>query len=419
MPASFFEWRLRVKVQVPRCAGLDVHKDTVVACARFLERGRARYETKTFSTMTQGLFELSEWLESFRITAVVMEATGVYWKPVWHILDGSFKLVLANAGHVKNVPGRKSDVNDATWLADLLAHGLVRSSFVPDQPILELRDFMRTRKQLVREITQHKQRIQKVLEDANIKLASVISDVFGVTGRAMLEALVCGVTDPEALAGFTHPRIQTERKSIVEALRGRFTAHHRRLVKMHMQLITSLETAVAEIDQQVEVMLEPFRLEAELLQTIPGVSKTSAATILAEVGHDMAAFPTAEHFVSWTGLCPRQDESAGKRRSTRIRKGAPWLKTCLVQSAWSAVRKRSTYLNVLFLRIKARRGAKKAAVAVAASMAKAIFFILRDKVPYRELGPDHYTKKDAERVANRLARRIRDLGFDVQLSKAA
>jgi len=350
-----------MEVLYPHCAGLDVHKDTVVVCVRHMVNGTVSREVRTFKTTTKELLALSEWLATEGCTHIAMEATGVYWKPVWHILnDGDFALVLANAAHVKNVPGRKTDVNDATWLADLLAHGLIRGSFVPDQQTQEMRDLLRTRKQLVREASRHIQRLQKTLEDANIKLDSVISDVMGLSGRRMIEALIAGQSDPEELAQLAHRRIKASPEELREALRGRLTRHHRFLLSLHLQQIDAIDAAIGAIDQEVDAQIEPFRTTVHLLTTIPGVDELSACVILAEIGRDMSRFPTAGHLISWAGLCPRNDESAGKRRSTRMRKGAAWLKTTLVQCAAAAARKKASYLQALFHRLRARRGAQKA-----------------------------------------------------------
>jgi len=313
-----------MEVLYPHCAGLDVHKDMVVACLRHTVEGAIKREIRTVKTTTKALLDLSEWLASEGCTHIVMEATGVYWKPVWHILgDGDFALVLANAAHVKNVPGRKTDVNDATWLADLLAHGLVRGSFVPDAQTQEMRGLLRTRKQLVRERASHVQRMQKTLEDANIKLDSVITDIMGISGRAMVEALIVGETNPDRLAALADRRIRAPAEELREALRGRVTKHHRFLLRLHLQQIDTLTAAVAEIDQEVDANVEPFRAAITILITMPGVSDLSARTIMAEIGTDMSRFPTEGHLISWAGLCPRNDESAGKRRSNRMRKGAP------------------------------------------------------------------------------------------------
>ena len=407
-----------MEVLYPRCAGLDVHKDSVVACIRCVSAPTHR-EVRTFGTTTRALFELAEWLEEHGVTHVAMEATGVYWKPVWHVLEGSFELVLANALHIRNVPGRKTDVNDATWIADLLAHGLIRSSFVPPPRIQELRDLTRTRKQLVREISQHTLRIQKTLEDSNIKVASVLSNVLGTSGRAMLGALIAGEDDPERLADLAVGTARKKRADLIEALRGRVTPHHRAMLKLHLGVIASLESALTEIDAAAGKALEPIRARAEILTTMPGVSDIVARVIVAEIGVDMSRFPSAGHLVSWAGLCPRNDESAGKRRSTRVRKSANWLKTTLVTSAWAAVRTKESYLRAQFLRLKSRRGAQKAILAVAASMLTAAFHMLRDGVPYRDLGPHHFDRRDQNTTIRRLVRRLTDLGCEVEIKHRA
>jgi transposase len=326
-----------MEVLYPRCAGLDVHKDVVVACVRCVSTP-VRQEVRSFRTTTSGLLDLAEWLNSCGCTHIAMEATGVYWKPVWHILEEDFELVLANAAHIKNVPGRKTDVNDATWIADLLAHGLIRSSFVPPAAIQELRDLTRTRKQLVREMSQHSLRIQKILEDANLKLGSVLSDVLGRSGVAMLEAIIKGETDPEKLADLAQGNARKKRAELIEALRGRVTAHHRTMLKLHLDV---------------------------------------------------------------------------------MRKGAPWLKTTLVTAAWAAVRTKNSYLQAQFLRIKSRRGAKKAILAVAASMLTAVFFMLRDRVAYKDLGADHFSRHDKTKTIQRLLRRLSDLGCTVAMPQPA
>ena len=375
-----------MEVLYPRCAGLDVHAKTVVACVRLASGTTVTYEHRTFSTSTRGLLELDEWLTAQAVTHVGMEATGVYWKPVWHVLEDHFTLVLANAMHIRNIPGRKSDNNDATWIADLLALGLIRSSFVPPAPIQDLRDLTRTRKQLVRESTRHTQRIQKTLEDANIKLTEVLSDLLGTSGRAILQALVDGETDPERLVDLTSGRLKATRAQLVEALHGRVTAHHRFMLKLHLAQIAALETAIADVEAHIGERLAPFRAAVSLLTTMPGLRETAVAVILAEIGDDMSKFPSAGHLVSWAGLCPRLDESAGKRRSTRTRQGAPWLKTTLVQAAWAAARKKDSYFHGQFLRLKSRRGPKKAILAVAASMLTDVYYMLRDGVEFHDLG---------------------------------
>ena len=376
-------------------------------------------EVRSFSTTTQGLLALADWLLASGVTHAAMEATGVYWKPVWHVLESACELVLANSAHVRNVPGRKTDVNDAVWIADLLAHGLVRASFVPPTPVLELRDLTRTRKQLVREISQHTLRIQRVLEDANLKITGLISDLLGLSGRAILDAIANGETDPERLVALTDRRLKPKRPALLQALQGHVAEHHRFLIRLHLGQIDALQRAVAEIESRLGEALIPFRWATRLLTTMPGVSDVVAQVLVAEIGVEMGRFPTAGHLVSWAGLCPRMDQSAGKRRSTRVRHGAPWLKTVLVQAAWAGSRKRDSYLRAQFLRLKGRRGAKKAIVAVAASMLTSAFYMLRDGVGYQDLGPDHFDRRDRTRIANRLVRRLEELGLKVQIEAAA
>jgi transposase len=399
----------------PRCAGLDVHRDTVVACVRRQAAdgtGKPSHELRTFGTTTGALFELADWLSTLEVTHVAMEATGVYWRPVWHILDGEFELVLANASHIKAVPGRKTDVNDATWIAELLAHGLIRGSFVPPTPIQELRMLTRTRKQLMRERASHAQRVDKILQDANLKLGSVLADIMGKSGRAILAAIIAGETDPEKLAARAHGRVKASRKDLAAALRGKVTATHRFMLKLHLGQADTLEAAVAEVDKEVGERLEPFQGAQARVTQVPGIGEVAAAAILSEIGLDMTRFPTAGHLISWATLCPRNDESAGKRRSTRVRPGAAWLKPLLVQCAWSATRAKGTYLRAQFARLKARRGPKKAILAVAASMLTAIYHMLKNDTDYVDLGPDHFVK-DRVRAANQLLRKLDRLGFDV------
>ncbi|MBV8870228.1 MAG: IS110 family transposase [Acetobacteraceae bacterium] len=406
-----------MEVLYPCCAGLDVHKDTVVASARLATGREVAVEVQTFPTTTAGLLALSAWLAERGCTHVAMEATGVYWKPVWHILaDGEVALVLANAAHVKNVPGRKTDVADATWLADLLAHGLIRASFVPDAPTQALRALLRTRKQLVRERASHVQRLQKTLEDANLKLSSVLTDIMGASGRAILEALIAGETDPATLAALAHRLVKAAPERLRAALRGRITPQHRFLLRLHLRQADALAAACAEIDTEVDAQLAPFRAAVRLLSSIPGVSALSAEVIVSEIGTDMSRFPTAGHLLSWAGLCPRNDESAGKRRSTRLRKGAPWLKTTLVQCAWAASRRKASYLQAQFQRLRARRGPKKAICAVAASILTAAYHMLRDGTSYQDLGPDHFDRKSKGDRTARLIRHLTALGYTVQPS---
>lgn len=402
------------------CAGLDVHKETVVVCARRVIETKVVREVRTFKTTTGDLLSLSEWLATLGVTQIVMEATGVYWKPVWNILsDGDFALLLANAGHVRNVPGRKTDVNDATWLADLLAHGLVRASFVPDSQTQEQRGLLRTRKQLTRERTRHVQRVQKTLEEANIKLDSVISDILGTSGRAMLEALIAGESDPVRLAALAGTRIRASPTQLSAALQGRVTRHHRFLLRLHLDQIDALGRAISAIDTEVEANVAPFRTLIPVLTSIPGIGELAARVLLAEIGTDMSRFPTAGHLISWAGLCPKNDESAGKRRSARMRKGAPWLKTTLIQCAWAATRRTDSYLQAQFHRLRARRGAKKAVCAVAASILTAAYHMTANETFYQDLGADHFRRRAKPALANRLVAKLQNLGYDVLLKPTA
>jgi len=402
-----------------RCAGLDVDKVEVVATLRCVTRGKVSYEQRRWPTTTRGLIGLAEWLEEAGCTHVAMEATGVYWKPVWHILEGRFELVLANAAHVRGIPGRKSDTNDATWIADLLAHGLIRASFVPPQPIQDLRELTRTRKQIGRQIVQHTQRIQAVLEEANIKLSSQIADILGLSGRRILKALIAGETDPDKLSALGSSRLAASPEQLSQALHGRVREHHRFLIDQHLKTVEQLEATMAAFDGRIEAALSPFRDTIDRLKEIPGLSETSVQILVAEIGLDMRQFPTAGHLLSWAGLVPRLDESAGKRRSTRIRKGAPWLKPILTQCAWAAMRKRDSYFRAQFLRLKARRGPKKAAVALAASILTTAYHMLADGTCYQELGANHFTRRNPARVAEKLVRRIQSLGFEVHIRAAA
>ena len=413
------------------CAGLDVHKNVIVACVRLTLGRKVERECRTFDTTTTGLLALLSWLSASGCTHVAMEATGVYWKPVWNILsDGTFELIVANAAHIKNVPGRKTDMNDAMWIADLVACGLIRASFVPDERTQELRSLLRTRKQMTREQTSHIQRMQRTLEEGNIKLDSVISDIVGVSGRCMIEAMIAGETSPVRLADLAHRRIRAPREALCEALRGRVTDHHRFLLRLHLRQYDALATAIAEIDQQVEVLIEDmdeqieagqatFRALIMLLCSIPGVGTLAAVVILSEIGRDMSRFPTAGHLLAWAGLCPGQNESAGKRKSSRLRKGAPWLKTLLIQCAWAASRRQDSYYKAQFSRLKARRGPKKAVCAVAASILTAIYHMLKDGTGHRDLGASYFDRRSIDAKAKRLVSQLTKLGFQVQLEQIA
>jgi transposase len=420
-----------MEVMHERVAGLDVHKAMIVACIRIMAGAQITRECRTFETSTSGLRALLAWLVASGCTHVAMEATGVYWKPVWNILsDGEFDLIVANAAHIKNVPGRKTDINDAMWIADLVACGLIKASFVPNEQIQELRSLLRARKQLTREQTRHIQRLQKTLEEANIKLDSVITDIMGLSGRRMIEAIIAGETDPTRLAALAHRRIRSPRDMLVEALRGRVTDYHRFMLQLYLEQHDALAAAVAKIDQAVDAAIARMDEEVEagqptflsliiLLCSIPGVSILSATTILAEIGTDMSRFPTAGHLLAWAGMCPAQNESAGKRKSSRLRKGAPWLKTMLVQCAWAASRKKDSYYKAQFNRLRSRRGPKKAICAVAASILTAIYHMLTDGAFHEDLGADHFDRRSTEVKAKRLVAQLAKLGFQVQLQPLA
>jgi len=414
-----------------RVAGLDVHKEMVVACVRLTAASKVSRECRTFDTTTAGLEALLAWIAECGCTHVAMEATGVYWKPIWNVLsDGNFDLVLANAAHIKNVPGRKTDMNDAMWIADLMACGLIKASFVPEAEIQELRALLRARKQLTREQSSQVQRIQKTLEEANIKLDSVISDIVGLSGRRMIEAMIAGQRNPFKLAELADRRIKATPKALYDALHGRLTDHHRFMLRLYLGQYDALAAAIVQIDDAVEAAIArmdeeaaageaPFRTLIALLCTIPGIGPLAATVILAEIGRDMSRFPTAGHLVAWAGLCPGQNESAGKRKSSRLRKGAPWLKTTLVQCAWAASRKKDSYYKAQFMRLRAKRGPKKAICAVAASMLTAIYHMLKDGTEHHDLGANHFDRRSAEVKASRLVAQLTKLGYQVELQPMA
>lgn len=418
-------------VLYPRCAGLDVHKAIIVACVRVVVGAKTTRECRSFETSTTGLQALLAWLTEQGCTHVAMEATGVYWKPVWNILsDGGFELIVANAAHIKTVPGRKTDVNDATWIADLLACGLIRASFIPAQEIQELRALLRTRTQLTREQTRHIQRLQKTLEEANIKLDTAISDVMGVSGRRMVEALIAGETNPVVLAALADRRIKTPREELVEALRGRVTEHHRFMLRLHLDQQDRVAEAIATVDAEIDAAIArmdqkevagqaSFRALILLLTTVPGVGRLAASIILAEIGPDMSRFPTAGHLLSWAGFCPGQNESAGKRRSSKLRKGAPWLKVILIQCAWAASRTKGSYYKAQYWRLCAKHGKKKAICAVAASMLTAIYHMLTDGTEHHDLGAEYFDRRPAEVKAKKLVGQLAKLGFAVELRPIA
>lgn len=402
-----------------RCCGLDIHKRLVVACLLTPgEGGRSLREVRSFSTMTRGLLELADWLQMAGCTHVAMESTGSFWKPIYNVLEGSFELLLVNAQHLKAVPGRKTDVQDAAWIADLLRHGLLRPSFVPDRPERELRELTRYRTSLVRERAAEVNRIQKVLEGANIKLAAVATNVVGVSGRAMLAALVTGNDNPEVLANLARGRLREKRAALEEALAGQLGAHQRFLLGVQLGHLDHLDATIATVSEEIEVRLRPFVEAAERLMTIPGVGVRTAQAILTEVGPDMSRFRTGGHLASWAAVCPGNHESAGKRQSGRTRKGSPWLRSALVEAARAASHTQ-TYLGAQYRRLAARRGARRAAMAVAHSILLIVYHLLRNGGTYEDLGVNYFDQRDREGVQRRLVRRLEALGYNVHLEPAA
>ena len=404
-----------------RCCALDVHKRQVTACVHVPDRKGKRTELRAeFQTMTPDLLAMRDWLKGLGVSCIAMEATGVYWKPVYYLLEDDFELLLVNAQHVKNVPGRKTDVADAQWLCQLLEHGLLRASFVPPKPIRELRDLTRYRKSLVWERAREANRLQKLLEDANIKLSDVASDVLGASGRAMLAALCGGNNDPAALAELARGKLRAKLPALETALQGRFSSHHALLLSHLLSHIDYLDQSIDSLSAEIEERLDPFAQQRELLCTIPGVAERTAEVILAELGPDMGRFPSHRHAASWAAICPGNEESAGKRKTGKTRKGDRWLRTALVEAANSAAgRTKDTYLRAQYLRVKRRQGHKKAIVAVAHSILVAAYYILRDQVPYQELGGDFFIRRqDQERLTQRLVRQLERLGQRVTLEPA-
>jgi transposase len=410
-----------MQVVFERCAGLDVHKKSITACTRTPgPRGRRRQQTRTFGTFLAQLDALRAWLQEHGVTIVAMEATGVYWKPVWYALEGHFTLLLVNAGHVKRVPGRKTDVSDAAWLAQLCECGLLHGSFVPPPAIRQLRDLTRYRTRLVEERTRETQRVDKLLQDAGIKLSSVASDTMGASGRAMLEALIAGTVDPERLAALAKGRLRAKHDELRLALAGRFAEHHRVMLRVLVDHIDHLDAAICVIDDRVDVVMAPLTDLRERLITIPGVGKRAAEVIIAEIGVDMSRFPTSAHLASWAGICPGNHESAGKRRSGKTRQGDSWLCSRLVECAWAASRAKNTYLSAQFWQIARRRGKERAIVAVAHSILVIAYHLLSRDADYHELGGDYFTHRDDPVVrTRRLVRQLEQLGHKVSLEPAA
>lgn len=408
-----------MNVLIERCAGLDVHQATVVATVRSPGPGGRETRTETFGTMAADLVALREWLQAYGVTHVALESTGVYWKPVYYMLEDGFTLLLINMQLLKHVPGRKTDVKDSDWLAQLLECGLLKGSFVPPPPIRELRDLTRYRLQQVRERAREVNRLCKVLEDSNVKLTSVLTDVMGVSGRSMLLALVQGTTDPAVLAELARGRLRKKLPELQRALAGRFRRHHALLVETILAKIDYLDEMLERLNAEIDERLTPFEATVARLDTIPGVNRTVATTIIAETGGDMTRFPTAAHLCSWAALCPGQNESAGKRRSGKTRKGDQYLRGQLIQGALGAIHSKGTALQARYHRVKRHRGHKKAVVAVAHQILEIAYYVMHEDVTYTELGADYFDRRHAERAMRRHVRHLEALGFKVTIEKAA
>jgi transposase len=409
---------LAVDVVHPRCAGVDVSKRDAKVCVRIAGAGRskARSTVTTWGAVTNQVLALREHLATEQVTLVVMEATSDYWKPFYFLLeDGPFEVMLVNARHVKGLPGRKTDVSDAAWLAELGAHGLVRGSFVPPEPVRQLRDLTRTRTTVSRDRAREIQRLEKLLEDAGIKLSSVASDITGVSGRAMLHALISGVRDPAELADLAKRRMRSKIPELTEALTGRFGQHHAFLARLHLDLIDQYSKVIDELTAQIEVVIEPFRGARDLIVTIPGISTLVADVIIAETGGDMTRFPSAGHLASWAGTCPGSNESAGRVKSTHTRPGNPYLKGALGIAAMSASRSKGTYFSAKFRRIATRGGPVKAIVAIEHAMLIAIWNMLSTGELYRDPGDDFYARLNPDKAKTRAINQLNKMGYSVTL----
>jgi transposase len=397
-----------------RCAGFDVHKRTVVACVLTPE-GK---ETRTFGTMTDGIQQLAGWLLDSGVSHVAMESTGVYWKPIYNLLEGQFTVLVVNAQHIKAVPGRKTDVKDAEWIADLLRHGLVRGSFIPDRPQRELRELVRHRRGLVQQKAAVVNRVQKLLEGGNVKLASVVTDINGVSGRAMLTAMAAGVMEPEAIAELAQGSLRGKQAELVKAIRGLMGSHQRYMLQSLLRQIEFLEAEVASLDQEVAVRTAPLEDQIEKLDSIPGIGRRGAEEIVAEIGSDMSRFPTAKHVASWAKVCPGNNRSAGKQKSGHTGNGNVWLRSALLQAAWAASRKKDSYFQAQYRRLVARIGPKRAIVAIAHSILVTAYHLLRNQTTYLDAGGAYFDERNKHRVVDRAVRRIERLGYKVTIHAA-
>jgi transposase len=405
-----------MEVLYPRCCGLDIHKKTVVACLITTEEGQQPVKViRTFRTMTVDLLALADWLHTAACTHVAMESTGVYWRPIYNLLEGLCELLVVNAQHIKAVPGRKTDVKDAEWIAELLRHGLLRGSFIPSKPQRQLRELTRHRTTLVQDRARVINRLQAVLEDANIKLAAVVTDIRGVSARAMLEALIAGQRDVDALAELARGRLRTKRDQLAEALQGYFTSHHSFLLTEYLSQIDYFDDAIDRVSALIAQHLEAEQEALALLDTIPGVSQRTAEILLAEIGTDMTRFPSAKHLASWAGICPGHHESAGKHLSGKTRKGSRWLRQVLVEAAHVAAKTQQTYLAAQYQRMAARRGKKRALIALGHTILIIMYYLLTRKQPYQDLGTAYFDKLEQHRVQQRLVHRLERLGYQVSL----
>lgn len=398
------------------CCGLDVHSKSIQACVRRIGKDACIHqEVRGFGTMTQDILALADWLTTEEVTHVAMESTGVYWKPIYNILEGRFSLILVNARHVKNVPGRKTDVKDCQWLAQLLQCGLLKGSFVPDRPQRELRDLTRHRAQLVHEKSAVVNRIHKILEDANIKLGIVATDILGKSGRDMIRALIRGEEDPSEIADLARRQLRGKIPQLRSALEGHVTDHHRFILGELMDHFEYLEGQIERFSQRIEEVSGPFEEAIEDVARLPGFEKRSAENVIAEIGCDMERFPSEEHLSSWAGMCPGNNETAGKKKSGKTTKGSKWLRATLAQSAWAASRKKGSYFQAQYRRLAGRRGKKRALIAVAHSLLIVIYHVLKDHTEYKELGADYFDKLNSKRLVPYLVKRLQNLGYEVKL----
>jgi len=399
------------------CCGLDVHSKSIQACVRRTGKdGRIHHEVRTFGTMTRDLLALADWLSSEEVTHVAMESTGVYWKPIYNILEGRVTILLANARHIKNVPGRKTDVKDCQWLAHLLQCGLLQGSFIPDRPQRELRDLTRHRAQLVNEKSAVANRVHKVLEDANIKLGTVATDILGKSGREMIRALIRGEKDPGEMAELARKQLREKIPQLRLALEGRVTDHHRFVLSELMNHLEHLEGQIERFSQRIEEVSGPFEEAIHEVARLPGLERRSAENVIAEIGGNRAQFPSADHLSSWAGMCPGSNESAGKKKSGKTTKGSRWLRTALTQAAWAASKKKGSYFQAQYRRLAGRRGKKRAVIAVGHSLLVAIYHMLKDRNGYKELGANHFDNLNSKRLVPYLVKRLENIGYEVTLT---